>query len=191
MTGALVLTRPRSNTADKPTGPAPMITASVSITPAPGSCPARASTLIRSLFSALLELLCRHANHEPVELGRNLDLAAEPALIAHIEGEIEHVLLHLGRLAGLLAPGFVHVNVARRARACTTALGLDSRHAVVLGRLHEGHSRLALDHLLAIVGLNEGDLDHAARRTPPQGDRRLPRAHDGTHRKGGPFAPHQ
>ena len=54
-----------------------MITASVSI----GAAAAGLAS-IPNLFS---ELLRRNADDEPVELGRQLDLAAEAALLAHIE----------------------------------------------------------------------------------------------------------
>src|SRR5262245_29176265 len=99
MTCAFTSTNPSSNTANRPTGPAPMITASVSITPLLEASPARASTFIAFLVlafaqvqpSARLELLCRDADHEPVHLGRNFYLTAEPARVADIEGEIEHV----------------------------------------------------------------------------------------------------
>ena len=41
------------------------------------------------------ELLLGHADDEAVEGVRDLDLAAEAARGAHVEGEVEHVLLHL------------------------------------------------------------------------------------------------
>src|SRR5690349_8763669 len=160
ITCALMSTSPSSNTANSPTGPPPMMTTSVSVAPGPVPC---TSMFIELSYRRLRasELLGGNAHDEPVELRLELDLAGEAALIADVKGEIEHVLLHLRRRAGLVAPGIVDVDVAGGAGAGPAALGLDARHVIELRRLHERHLRLAFDHLLAVVRLNEGDLDHA------------------------------
>ena len=75
--------------------------------------------------------------HQPVDRVRNFDLAGKPAPFPDIEGEIEHVFFHFGRLARFIAPGFVNVDVASRARASPPALRLDTGNVVELGGLHD------------------------------------------------------
>ena len=89
------------------------------------------------------------------------------ARLAHVEGEVEHVLLHLRGLARLVAPILVDVDVARRAGARAAAFGLDAGNVVELGRLHHGDARLGLDHLAAAIRLNVRDLGHEANPCAP------------------------
>src|SRR5690348_7898836 len=77
-----------------------------------------------------LRLLVRRAHDEPVEFVRDLDLARQPRVLAHVVAEIEHVLFHRRRPAGLLAPGLVDIDVAGRAGAGTAALRLDAGNVV-------------------------------------------------------------
>src|SRR6516225_1918022 len=114
-------------------------------------------------------LALRRAHHEPVERGRDLDLARQPRIRAHVETEIQHVLLHWRRLSGLLAPRFVDIDVAGRAGAGTSAFGLDAGNAVLNGCLHDGRSRLGLDRARRAGMIDIGDLDHSLRaREMPQ-----------------------
>src|SRR5687767_11629088 len=99
-TCALMSTRPSSNTANSPIGPPPTIRASVSMVvgvAAPSAVIKPSLGLIRS------KLLLGNTDDEPVQLRRHLDLAGEAAFGPHLEGEVEHVLLH--RLGG---PGLLH-----------------------------------------------------------------------------------
>src|SRR5208283_1129140 len=90
--------RPSSNTEKSPTGPAPTIATSVTIV----------SLMASPLFG-------RRRHDEAVELFAHLDLAREPRIRPDLEGEVEHVLLHLGGLADPLRPVLRHIDVAGRA----------------------------------------------------------------------------
>src|SRR5262245_42681751 len=89
--------RPSSNTANRPTGPAPMMATSVfaivvlviappkllppatfSGSTADGQSPGSSSTL-----------LLGHLNDEAVQLVPHLDLAGQPRIGAHVEGEVQ------------------------------------------------------------------------------------------------------
>src|SRR5258708_29420648 len=114
----------------------------------------------------------RRAHHEPVERRRDLDLARQPRIRAHIETEIQHVLFHRRRLAGLLAPGFVDIDVAGRAGASAPAFGLDAGNAMLYRRLHYGRSGLGLNRARRAGMIDIGDLDHSLRaRETPQPER--------------------
>src|ERR1700687_5368312 len=119
-TCALRSRRPSSNTANSPMGPAPMMTASVLI----GS---RVGAL---LMRILLPLLRRRVHHEPVELVRHFNLTGKPRGRFHVEGKVEHVLLHRRGRPGLLLPRLVHMHAAGRARARAAAFGDDAGDAV-------------------------------------------------------------
>src|SRR5436190_21235687 len=101
---AFISSRPSSNTANSPHGPAPMITISVLI----------GSLMTRRLLS---RLPFGRTDHEAVEFGRHFDLAGQPRIRAHVEAEIEHVFFHRRRPAGLLQPSLIDINVACRAGA--------------------------------------------------------------------------
>src|SRR5580658_5990811 len=96
----LMSSRPSSNTANRPIGPAPMMTASV--------------LMISVMVSALPG---GGADHQAVERRRHLDLAGQAGGRPHLECEIEHVLFHLRRLADDLAPFRRGIDVAGRASA--------------------------------------------------------------------------
>src|SRR5262245_43680180 len=141
----LTSTRPSSNTANSPTGPAPTMTTSVVMT---------LSDMNRS------ELLVGDAHDETVKRIGDLDLAGKPARRPYIEGEVEHVFLHLLGRAGLLAPSLVHINVAGRAGAGAAAFGGDAGDAILHRRFHHGHARLRLDHALDPIVLNKSNPGH-------------------------------
>src|SRR5438477_840886 len=119
---ALMSSRPSSNTANSPIGPAPMMSASV---------------LMASLMPASA-LPLRRRHDKAVERVGHLDLAGQPRVRPHVEGKIQHVLFHRRGLAGLLPPRLVDIDVAGRARAGAAAFGLDAGHAVLDRRLHDG-----------------------------------------------------
>src|SRR5579872_5437396 len=110
MRWALMSRRPSSNTANMPIGPAPTMTTSV---------------LMVSVMAASL-LNGRRRDGEAVERGRHLDLAGEARGGPDLEGEVEHVLLHLRGLAHDLAPFVGDIDVAGRAGAGAAAFGLDA-----------------------------------------------------------------
>src|SRR5688572_14774373 len=157
MTQHLMSTRPSSKTAKRPTGPAPMMTASVSIAPVSSPSDTPSSRAMPLLFS--LELLGRHAQRQAIEFGCHLDLAGQPAFLAHIEGEIEHVLFHLGRGTGFTGPGGVDIDMTGCTGARAAAFGFDAGYVIELGRLHHRHSGLGIDSLAFAIRLDERDLD--------------------------------
>src|ERR1700693_1536279 len=92
--------RPIAKTAKSPTGPAPTIATSVEI-----------SSLIIS------SLLAGRRHNEAVQRLADLDLAGKPRARPHLEGEVEHVLLHLRGPADRLRPFGRHIDMAGRAGA--------------------------------------------------------------------------
>src|SRR5206468_734775 len=71
-----------------------------------------------------LVLALRHGHGQAVQLVADLDLAGEAAVGLDVLGEVEHRLLHGGGGAGLVAPGFAHIDVAGGARAGAAAIGV-------------------------------------------------------------------
>src|SRR5262249_24283134 len=131
ITCAFMSSRPSSNTANSPHGPAPMIRTSVLI----GSlitfsrrlacgcvliwvivarmCSGAAA---RPLVSTLGLPLGR-AHHQAVELGRHLDLARQARVRLHVVAEVEHILLHRRRFTHRRAPRLIDMHVAGGAGA--------------------------------------------------------------------------
>src|SRR3989337_2839622 len=176
-TWALMSTRPSSNTANSPTGPAPTMTASV---------------LITSWDMGGSELLLGNADHGAIEPLGHLDLTGEPARRPDVESEIEHVLLHLLRGPRRFAPRIIHIDVASRASASTATFGGDAGDRVLPRGLHHRHAGLRLDHAFRPVFLDKGDPGHdigALRCVPSSGTGRRSRlAPDGCRaEKGGPL----
>src|SRR5208337_1660416 len=120
--------RPSSNTENRPIGPAPTIATSVERT---------------SLID--LPLLSRRRHDEAVELLADLDLAGEPRIRPHLEGEVEHVLFHLRGLADLLRPLRRDIDVAGGAGAGAAAFGFDARNGVAQRGFHHRGADLRLD----------------------------------------------
>ena len=73
-----------------------------------------------------LKLFCWNAQDEPVQLGLHLNLTAQTAFRANIEGEVEHILFHGSRGTRFGTPAFIDENVAGGARARASALGIDA-----------------------------------------------------------------
>src|SRR3990172_703754 len=162
-TCALMSTRPSSNTANSPTGPAPTMTASV---------------LIASWDMGGSELFVGNADHEAIEPLGHLDLTGEPARRPDVESEIEHVLLHLLRAPRRFAPRIIHIDVAGRASASTATFGGDPRDRVLHRGLHHRHAGLRLDNAFRPVFLDKGDPGHdigALRCVPSSGTGRRSR----------------
>src|SRR5262245_43543136 len=106
------------------------------------------------------ELLVWDAHDETVKRIGDLDLAGKPARRPYIEGEVEHVFLHLFRRARLLAPSLVDIDVAGRAGAGATAFGGDAGDVILYRRFHHGHARFRLDHALDPIVLNKSNPGH-------------------------------
>src|SRR5919106_5173922 len=138
-------TRPSSNTANRPTGPAPTMTASVLIT-----CSAMTGS----------KLLLGDTHHQAVQRLCHLDLAREPARRPHIEGKVEHVLLHLRRTAGGFTPRVIDIDVASGASAGAAAFGGNARDVVLHRGFHHRHAGLRLDNPFGPVVLDKGDSGH-------------------------------
>src|SRR5580692_737176 len=111
-------------------------------------------------FCEGLSLPLRRSHGQPVEFLAHFDLARQPRARLHLVGEIEHVLFHGRRLADLLAPGVVDIDVTGRAGAGAAAFRLDAGHAVVDRRLHDGGADLAFDGARRAGGIDESDFDH-------------------------------
>src|SRR5215212_7740567 len=119
------------------------------------------SSIIREAARpGLLPLARRRLHHEAVEFGLDPDLAGQARGRAHVEGEVEHVLLHRLRLADGLLPGLIHVNMARRAGAGAAALGRDPWDVVAQRRLHDGRADFSLHGARRPVRVAVRDLHH-------------------------------
>src|SRR6516165_2856239 len=67
----------------------------------------------------------RQRDGEPVQLRRDLDLAAEPRSVGQAEGQVQHVLLILGRRLQQLVPLGIDDDMASRAGQRTLAGALE------------------------------------------------------------------
>src|SRR5215468_976070 len=182
ITCAFMSSRPSSNTANSPHGPAPMISTSVLIGSLMCSrggliaaaliwvmlreCVAAASSypsslhILRNFKSTTLGLPLGGAHHQAVELRRHFDLAGQARVRLHVVAEIEHVLLHRRRLAHRLAPCCIDMHVARGTGAGAAAFRLDAGNAVFDCRLHHGRAELALDRAGGAFMIDIGDFRH-------------------------------
>src|SRR5580704_2216814 len=111
-------------------------------------------------FCESLSLPLRRSHGQPVEFLAHLDLARQARARLHLVGEIEHVLFHGRRLADLLPPGVVDIDVAGRAGAGAAAFRLDAGNGVLDRRLHDGRADLAFDGARRAGGIDESDFDH-------------------------------
>src|SRR5215475_12671718 len=116
-----------------------------------------------SRFARTLELLLRHAQNKAIKRIGHLDLAAQAAGGAHVEGEVQHVLLHLGGATSPVKPRFIHKDMTGGTRARPATLRLDTLHQVLLGLLHDRHAVLGINHLLGAIRLDERDFGHEGR----------------------------
>ena len=102
----------------------------------------------------------RHAHHQPVELRRDRDLAGQPRVSAHVEGEVQHLpFAALGR-AQAVQPLQMYVDMAGSAGTGAAAFGIDARHAVGDGGAHEALAVRGQHHVLAAAVFYEGDGGH-------------------------------
>src|SRR5271154_2853004 len=124
--------RPSSNTAKRPIGPAPMMATSVD------------NTSFMQVPS-FLSLFGGRGHDQAVQRFADLDLAGEPRAGTHLEGEVEHVLLHLRGFANDRRPFRGDIDVAGRAGAGPAALGLNAWNGIAQRRLHHRRPDLRLD----------------------------------------------
>src|SRR5918993_5126824 len=102
----------------------------------------------------------RSVNDETVELRSHPDLTREPRVGAHVEGEVEHVLLHGLGLARGGFPLLGDIDMACGAGAGSAALGLNAGNAIADGSFHDGCALLRFDGAGGAFGIDERDLDH-------------------------------
>src|SRR5262249_46637546 len=103
-----------------------------------------------------LGLLLGNTHDETVKRVGDFDLTAQPAFAPNVESEVEHVLLHLRRASGRLAPGFIDVDMTGCASAGAAAFGGNAGYGVLHRRLHHRHARLGFHDVLGSVVQNIG-----------------------------------
>src|SRR6185312_311111 len=99
-------------------------------------------------------------DRQPVELGRDLDLAGEPRVGLELLGEVEHGLFHVRFGVELAEPGLVDIDVAGRARARPAAIGVDAGDEVLDRAFHDAPAGGHFDLVLFAVVLDVFDLRH-------------------------------
>src|SRR5215470_226890 len=170
ITCAFMSSKPSSNTANRPQGPAPMISTSVLIVSDMHCSRDSSDRGRRTKVSAVRPRRCGsrlpfgRPHHQAVELGGHLDLAGQARIRPNVVAEVEHVLLHRRRLTHRRAPRFVDMHMAGRAGAGATAFRLDAGNAVLDRRLHDGRADLALDRTGGTFEIDVSDLRHAVGR---------------------------
>jgi hypothetical protein len=106
----------------------------------------------------------RQRDDEAVQFLGHGDLATEPGGLAHVESEIEHVLLLLADGAELVDPRRVGVDVAGRARHRALA-GTLQIEAVEVRDFDHGQTLGGLDLMARPPRVDEGHLQHGAGQT--------------------------
>ena len=76
-------------------------------------------------------LALRHAHHEALELGRDLDLTGEPAGGFQLLREVEHGFFHVLLRWHFVGPGGIDIDMAGGAGAGAAAIGVDARNQVL------------------------------------------------------------
>src|SRR5262249_35390877 len=122
---ALMSRRPNSNTANRPTGPAPIMTTSVSMLSMNLNSPSGSPQEHEAAYFAIRHhgsAAHRGQGHlEPIEVGRPQDLAGEARVRLRDRHHVELAFLLLGRREKLRQPFFRDEDVAGGALAGTTA----------------------------------------------------------------------
>src|SRR5262245_29092019 len=153
-----ISSRPSSKMANRPQGPAPTITTSV-VTVSPLMDHSSESSWGSRQRS---ELLLGDLHRQPVKSVGDLDLAGQAAVVANVEGEVQHVLFHLVAGADPFPPFGLDIDMTGGAGAGAAAVGIDARHHVLDRRFHHGHAVLAFDLLLCPVLLDESQPCHSS-----------------------------
>ena len=107
-----------------------------------------------------LALAAWDVDDEAIQSVLDLDLAAEAALGADIEGEVEHVFFHHRWAADRLGPGVVDIDMAGGAGAGASAFRDNAGDAIHNGSFHHGGAELAFGFDAFAVLLDESNLGH-------------------------------
>ena len=100
-------------------------------------------------------------HHQAVQLVADLDLAGEAASWASTFSAKSSIDSSMAEgVAGLAAPGLVHIDVAGGAGAGAAAVGVDARDVVLDRPFHDRQAGLHVDDVLGAVVLDVGDLGH-------------------------------
>src|ERR1700741_4520486 len=91
----------------------------------------------------------RNGYDQPVQLGRDFDLAAQAAVAAHLAGSGQHPSLDIASLADDAHPCIVDVDLARRTTAGAATLGGNTFDEVVHCTLHDrtAHGNIHFERL--------------------------------------------
>src|SRR5215207_3241335 len=155
MRWALMSRRPSSNTAKSPTGPAPMITASVSMFSVidVASVPNCGAPCMSGAHR-------RERDLQAVELRRPQDLAGEPGGFARERHHVELVLLLVGRGVEPVQPRFPDEDVTGGALARAAANALD-RQVPVADDLHHPPAFERLEGVAVALMVDDVDDAHS------------------------------
>jgi len=103
-------------------------------------------------------------NHQPVQLVRHLDLAAQAGGGGQAESKIEHVFFVLADLAGSVEPRRVDDDMARRARHRAFASAFNV-YVVTVGNFHHGQALRRVNFVARAIGFDKGHFWHVFRGT--------------------------
>ena len=90
----------------------------------------------------------------------NRNLTRQAGVRFPLRIKIEHLFLAILRTADHRHPVFVYVDVTGRTRTLTAAVSINSRHQVIDGGIHHGHTVVRIDHVFRTVKRNESNLWH-------------------------------
>src|SRR5688500_2370740 len=161
--------RPSSNTANRPTGPAPTIRTSVLMTVLmrvrprqlrTQACPNTRMATMRPRGRHVSALPLRNRHDQPIQFVPDLYLAGQPRIRPDFIGKVEHVLFHRLRFAHGIGPRLVDIDMACRACAGAAAFGFDAGNGVADGVLHHSRAVFRLDVKTRAVERNVGKLGH-------------------------------
>src|SRR5262245_13362780 len=116
--------------------------------------------LVGLVTPGLPALIRWRPHHQAIQSLRHPDLAGEARIRAHVEGEVQLILLLFAARTGLVEPDLIHIHHARRAAAGTPAFGDDAGHAPLERALHHRGADVCLDSMGGAIVLNVGDLWH-------------------------------
>src|SRR3974390_1179801 len=101
-----------------------------------------------------------HAHNEPVELGRDLDLAGKPSRLLPILREIEHGLFHVLLRRNFRSPCRIDIDMTGGAGAGPAAVGIDAGNEILHCPFHDRPAGRHLDLMYLPAMLNIFDFRH-------------------------------